>query len=177
MLPVPATGLGRIELPLLPPTPSGPNPTAPGQFSRLYDHMLNDDDRQGARPALPTSMEVRPVLAPAESLATPWVASKEFPTAVDPDGLRVPGAAKAADAGDAPQGPMQFLEPFKATMAETNRLAQASEALQNEAATGGDVDLHDVMIAGEKANLALQVTLQVRNKLVEAYQDVMRMQV
>ena len=42
---------------------------------------------------------------------------------------------------------------------------------------GGDVDLHDVMIAGEKASVAMQLTLQVRNKLVEAYQDVMRMQV
>ena len=29
MLPVPGAGVGRLELPLLPPTPSGPNPTAP----------------------------------------------------------------------------------------------------------------------------------------------------
>jgi flagellar hook-basal body complex protein FliE len=33
------------------------------------------------------------------------------------------------------------------------------------------------MISAEKASVALQLTLQVRNKLVEAYQEVMRMQV
>ena len=38
-------------------------------------------------------------------------------------------------------------------------------------------DLHQVILAGEKAALALQMTLQVRNKVVEAYQELMRMQV
>ncbi|MFV9509863.1 flagellar hook-basal body complex protein FliE [Tepidibacillus sp. LV47] len=42
----------------------------------------------------------------------------------------------------------------------------------------GDVqDLHHVMIATEKASLGLQLTVQVRNKIVEAYQEIMRMQV
>lgn len=42
----------------------------------------------------------------------------------------------------------------------------------------GEVDnLHDVTIAAEKANIALQLTLSVRNKVVEAYQEIMRMQI
>jgi len=40
-----------------------------------------------------------------------------------------------------------------------------------------DVDLHDVVIAGEKARLSLELTLQIRNKAMEAYQEIMRMQI
>ena len=40
-----------------------------------------------------------------------------------------------------------------------------------------DTDLHSVMIALEKADLSFQVMMQVRNKIVQAYQEIMRMQV
>ena len=56
--------------------------------------------------------------------------------------------------------------------------------LQNEAkqaslnlATGKIQDIAEVTIAAEKATIALQLTMQVRNKVVDAYQEVMRMQV
>lgn len=39
------------------------------------------------------------------------------------------------------------------------------------------VEIHDVMIATERAQLALDLTVAIRNKLVEAYQEIMRMQV
>lgn len=58
------------------------------------------------------------------------------------------------------------------------------EAAQNDAAsaaqrlaTGEIKDVSEVTIASEKANLALQLTVQVRNKVLEAYQEVMRMPV
>ena len=174
MLPIPSGGVGRVDLPLLPPTPSGPNPTAPGSFIRLYDGMMTLDDRAASRSGLPTSMEVRPLIAPVADLSQPFKHSVEFPGAVAPDGLRVPSPSDAQRAG---ADPFQFLAPLKEGMAQTNVLAKRSETLANEAAIGGDVDLHDVMIAAEKASVAMQLTLQVRNKLVEAYQDVMRMQV
>ena len=42
----------------------------------------------------------------------------------------------------------------------------------------GDVDnLHDVSIAAEKANIAMQLTLSIRNKVVDAYREIMRMQI
>ena len=44
-------------------------------------------------------------------------------------------------------------------------------------AAGEPVELHDVMIAMEEADLSLRLALQVRNKLVEAYQEIQRMQV
>ena len=42
---------------------------------------------------------------------------------------------------------------------------------------GGDIELHDVMIASQKASITLNTTLEIRNKVVEAYQEIMRMPV
>jgi flagellar hook-basal body complex protein FliE len=44
-------------------------------------------------------------------------------------------------------------------------------------ARGENIDLHEVMITAQKASITLQTTVEVRNKIVEAYQEVMRMQV
>ena len=65
----------------------------------------------------------------------------------------------------------------------TNAISSLSDS-QNAAddasvrmAAGDPIDLHEVMLARETANLHFQLAVQVRNKLVEAYQDVMRVQV
>lgn len=52
-----------------------------------------------------------------------------------------------------------------------------AQDLSNQLVAGEVNDLHQVMIQMEKANLGLQLTVQVRNKVVEAYQEIMRMQV
>ncbi len=53
---------------------------------------------------------------------------------------------------------------------------QATE-MQNAFMTGQNVELHELMISMERAGLAMELTLQVRNKLLEAYQEISRMQV
>ncbi len=53
--------------------------------------------------------------------------------------------------------------------------ADANEAVSNMLDKSGDV--HDAMIALQRAEMTLQLTVQIRNKLVQAYQDVMRMPV
>ena len=59
-----------------------------------------------------------------------------------------------------------------------NQSQLEAERLGKNFAMGDDsVSLSDVMIAGQKANISFQATLQVRNKLVSAYQDIMNMQV
>jgi flagellar hook-basal body complex protein FliE len=55
-------------------------------------------------------------------------------------------------------------------------LARADEGLQ-QLATGEAPDLHHVMIALEEARLGVQLLVQVRNHLLDAYQEVLRMQV
>jgi flagellar hook-basal body complex protein FliE len=53
--------------------------------------------------------------------------------------------------------------------------ADANLAVSNMLDKSGDV--HDAMIALQRAEMTLQLTVQIRNKLVQAYQDVMRMPV
>jgi flagellar hook-basal body complex protein FliE len=61
------------------------------------------------------------------------------------------------------------------------RLVLAAENAGNEANStiagmlGGSTDVHEAMIAIQQAEVALQLTVQVRNKLVQAYQEIMRM--
>lgn len=52
-----------------------------------------------------------------------------------------------------------------------------SDQMTEKLARGEKVDLHQVMIASQKANITMQTTLEIRNKVVEAYQEIMRMQV
>lgn len=54
---------------------------------------------------------------------------------------------------------------------------KSSEEMSKLASIGEAKDLHQVMIAMEKADLSLQLAVQVRNKVVEAYQEMMRMQI
>jgi flagellar hook-basal body complex protein FliE len=62
-------------------------------------------------------------------------------------------------------------------MGSLQSLQDQADATAVTMAAGGPVDLHDVMIASEKAALGFQLALQLRNKVVEAYQEIMRMQV
>jgi flagellar hook-basal body complex protein FliE len=57
-----------------------------------------------------------------------------------------------------------------------NKQTQAEKAVETFA-TGGNIDIHSVMIATEKANLSMQLALQMRNKILQAYQEISRMQI
>ncbi|WP_418790250.1 flagellar hook-basal body complex protein FliE [Phosphitispora sp. TUW77] len=72
---------------------------------------------------------------------------------------------------------MGFADILKNSINEINSLQLQSEELKNNLVTGDLNDLHQVTIAAEKSSLAFQLTLQIRNKVVEAYQEIMRMQV
>jgi flagellar hook-basal body complex protein FliE len=55
-----------------------------------------------------------------------------------------------------------------------NRVAEANTAV-DDLVSGKSVSSHDVMIRVEEAHLALQWTIQLRNRALEAYQEIMRM--
>jgi flagellar hook-basal body complex protein FliE len=55
------------------------------------------------------------------------------------------------------------------------QMVSAEHGLQQLAA-GGQVSLHEVMMRAEEARLSFQLMVQMRNKVLEAYQDIMRMQ-
>ncbi|MBR5909790.1 MAG: flagellar hook-basal body complex protein FliE [Schwartzia sp.] len=60
---------------------------------------------------------------------------------------------------------------------ETNALQKKSDAMNAALAAGEVDDISQVVIAGQKAEIALQLTMQVRNRALSAYQELMRMQV
>jgi len=71
-----------------------------------------------------------------------------------------------------------FAQALKASLDQVNSAQKSSETLGKRFALGDDsVNLSDVMIAGQKASISFQATVQVRNKLVHAYQEIMNMQV
>ena len=73
---------------------------------------------------------------------------------------------------------VDFSDALKASLDQVNQTQLHAEKLGKNFAMGDDsVSLSDVMIAGQKANISFQATVQVRNKLVSAYQDIMNMQV
>jgi flagellar hook-basal body complex protein FliE len=86
----------------------------------------------------------------------------------------VPGAAAvAAPAADGPGFGAQVAHGLQ----ELNQQLLANQVDLQRLATGETANLHDVMMRLEESRIALQLTLQVRNRALEAYQDVMRMQV
>lgn len=54
----------------------------------------------------------------------------------------------------------------------TNNSLEAANKAQETFATGGDISVHDVMIASEKASLSLEMAMQLRNKLISAYSEI-----
>lgn len=71
-----------------------------------------------------------------------------------------------------------FAQVLQNSIAQVNQAQQQAEGMAaNFAAGDGNANLHEVMIALQKANVSFQEMVQVRNKLVTAYHDVMNMQV
>ncbi len=62
-------------------------------------------------------------------------------------------------------------------MKDVNSAQNNAGEMQNAFMTGQNVELHELMISMERAGLAMELTLQVRNKLLDAYQELSRMQV
>lgn len=58
---------------------------------------------------------------------------------------------------------------------EVNQAQATSEKLTAQFAAGQVRDVHSVTIASQKATILLQLTTQVRNKVIESYQEIMRM--
>ncbi|ASD62505.1 flagellar hook-basal body complex protein FliE [Bdellovibrio bacteriovorus] len=70
-----------------------------------------------------------------------------------------------------------FADTLKDAVGSVNEMQKASDKAMQNLATGKTDNVADVMIAAEKADIALKVMVQVRNKIIDAYQEVMKMQV
>lgn len=70
-----------------------------------------------------------------------------------------------------------FSDTLKDAIQSVNQLQKDSDVKTQNLATGKSENLHETMIAAEKADIALRLMVQVRNKIIDAYQEVMKMQV
>ncbi|MCB2044691.1 MAG: flagellar hook-basal body complex protein FliE [Novosphingobium sp.] len=82
------------------------------------------------------------------------------------------GAAAAAPLQDRPTG---FADTLKSAVSEVNATQQRAADLAAAYERGEVTDIAQVMLARQEAGVAFEATLQVRNKLLSAYQDIMRM--
>lgn len=97
-----------------------------------------------------------------------------------PDGVKPVAGFEISSSVDnvQPSTKVDFSATLKATLDQVNQRQSQAEELGKSFAMGDDkVSLSDVMIAGQKANISLQATVQVRNKLISAYHEIMNMQV
>ncbi len=66
---------------------------------------------------------------------------------------------------------------FEEAINQVGKYQQGAKEATARFLSGEDEDLHHVAIAGQKAELSFQLFMEVRNKVVSAYQEVMRMQI
>ncbi len=84
------------------------------------------------------------------------------------------GAGKVAGAGGGEDFSKQLMDVLK----EVNASQAKAGEMQTDMMTGRqNVDFHDLMIAMEKASTAMQLTMAVRNKILDAYQSISSMQI
>lgn len=91
------------------------------------------------------------------------------PASVSGIGAAGPGSAARAATTDGPS--------FAAGLQQVADMQAAADQAATKVATGDAQDIHQFMAASSKASLAMELTVAVRDKAVEAYQEVMRMQV
>jgi flagellar hook-basal body complex protein FliE len=104
--------------------------------------------------------------SPADPLATGGITS-----------TGVGGVAPTSGAG-APAGPAQsFLDTLGDSFGQLNQQLVTADLSLADFAAGGSSDLHTVMLQMQEASLGLKLGVQVRDKFLEAYQEIMRLQV
>ena len=85
-------------------------------------------------------------------------------------GLSNPGESSGTD------GP-SFADTLAQSLDKVNTLQEKADVAIQDFITGDTRNIHETMLAVGKADLAFRLPMQVRNKMVEAYQEVMRLQV
>jgi flagellar hook-basal body complex protein FliE len=93
------------------------------------------------------------------------------------EGIARPFPAPGAKETQAPAGSEGFTQILGDMVGKVNDLQMNADKAMQNFITGESKGLHEVMIAVEKSSISFQLLSQVRNKAVEAYHEIMRMQV
>lgn len=95
---------------------------------------------------------------------------------IDPDlglGVGATSVSKGASAG----GTSAFFEALQNSMEEVNQNQMAADGAIKDLIAGRTKNIHETMLQLQKADLSLKTMMQVRNKILEAYKEIMKMQV
>lgn len=87
----------------------------------------------------------------------------------------LPAPVPATPEASGPASPFQ--EFLLKSIEEVNSMQQAADRAVEQLATGGDVNPAEVLTAVQKADLAFRIMLQIRNKIVQAYQEVQNIRI
>jgi flagellar hook-basal body complex protein FliE len=77
--------------------------------------------------------------------------------------------------GDDSQAP--FSDFVKRSLADVNRQMKSADQAIDDLATGKNQDIHNTMIAMKKAEISFELVMQIRNKLMSAYDEIRRMSI
>ena len=70
-----------------------------------------------------------------------------------------------------------FKDSLREALSGVNSTQLDASGLVNRIVAGEEDDLHEVMISAEEASVAFELLMEIRNKILESYQEIMRMQV
>lgn len=90
---------------------------------------------------------------------------------------RGPSEFGGGNAAPVKPGAPSFQDALKSTLDEVSRLDQVANTHVQALAEGKPVEPHELMMAVEQANLALDLLIEVRNRLLEGYQELARTQI
>jgi len=105
-------------------------------------------------------------MTPISSLPTPLI-----PPGITSPGLNPPSAG-ALQPGAAQPGQGPFKNMLLEALDQVNSMQQQADAAVQQLVTGGDVNPAEVLTTLQKADMSFKLMLQIRNKLVQAYQEV-----
>ena len=97
------------------------------------------------------------------------------PMRVVPGLIEQVGLKPAAGAGPDTAGQAKFSDLLTDLVSSVNDLQNQSGAIQDAFLAGEPVELHQVMIKAEEAGISLELLMEIRNKLVSAYNEIVRM--
>jgi|WetSurMetagenome_2_1015567.scaffolds.fasta_scaffold440545_2 flagellar hook-basal body complex protein FliE len=91
--------------------------------------------------------------------------------------INQPGLAPESSSGPKAAGDKSFGEMLNQALGQVNDMQQQADTLATQVSTGEIENVHQAVISMEKSVLALELTVQVRNRVVEAYQELMKTQI
>lgn len=113
----------------------------------------------------------------AESLLAQVRAYQDQISAARPPGINAEIANQQQAEVRGPTFASQFGDALGDTLRQVSEVQESARAASESYQAGNDVPLTDVVVAMQKSSLAFETTLQVRNKVLQAYQDIMNMPV